>query len=119
MTIDIKHFQKKLLEEKVLLTEKELPDVARQNPDRLGDWEATPEEHDTVFEENTAGNSVDEYESNNAIVNTLEPRLADINSALNRIEEGTYGLCKVCGEEIESDRLEANPAASTCKKHKE
>lgn len=118
MTIDTKHFEKKLRDEKALL-EKELLEVARKNPDREGDWEAVPEEHDTVYEENTAGDSIDEYESNNAIVNSLEPKLREIKEALQRIEEGTYGVCRVCGEEIESDRLEANPAASTCKKHME
>jgi RNA polymerase-binding transcription factor DksA len=33
------------------------------------------------------------------------------------MEEGKYGICKVCGEEIEEARLEANPAAETCKAH--
>ncbi len=34
-----------------------------------------------------------------------------------RIEDGTYGVCTVSGEEIETERLEADPAAKTCKAH--
>jgi RNA polymerase-binding transcription factor DksA len=116
MTIDIKHFQKKLLDEKATV-EKDLKQVARINPDNPNDWEAVPEEHDTVQDENTTADSVDEYESNNAIVNTLEPRWRDINEALERIENGTYGKCEACGEEIDSERLEANPASKTCREH--
>lgn len=116
MTLDIKHFQKKLLEEKTFV-ENDLKQVARINPDNLKDWEAVPEEHDTVRDENTTADSVDEYESNNAVVNTLEPKWRDINSALERIENGTYGICEVCGKEIEVERLEANPSAKTCMEH--
>jgi RNA polymerase-binding transcription factor DksA len=50
----------------------------------------------------------------------LEVRYNEIKSALKKIEEsapGAYGLCEVGGEQIEEDRLEANPAARTCKAH--
>ncbi|MFL5942744.1 MAG: TraR/DksA family transcriptional regulator [Gaiellaceae bacterium] len=40
--------------------------------------------------------------------------LADIDSALKRIDDGTYGTCVGCGQEIPLQRLEANPAASLC-----
>ncbi|MBI2086800.1 MAG: TraR/DksA C4-type zinc finger protein [Candidatus Zambryskibacteria bacterium] len=52
-----------------------------------------------------------------AIVNTLETRYNDIKSGLDKIEHGTYGLCQICGKEIETDRLEANPSARTCIEH--
>lgn len=40
--------------------------------------------------------------------------LAAIDSALKRIDEGTYGTCVSCGEEIRYERLEATPWASLC-----
>ena len=40
-----------------------------------------------------------------------------VNNALLRIENGTYGICTVSGEEIEPERLEAVPFATTCIKH--
>jgi len=46
-----------------------------------------------------------------------EQHLAEIDAALKRIEEGTYGKCVVGGEEIGPDRLEAMPWASLCIDH--
>jgi RNA polymerase-binding protein DksA len=40
--------------------------------------------------------------------------LAAIESALKRIDEGTYGTCVSCGEQIRYERLEATPWASLC-----
>ncbi|MCX7820340.1 MAG: TraR/DksA family transcriptional regulator [Brevinematales bacterium] len=43
--------------------------------------------------------------------------LEEIRRALQRIKDGTYGVCQVCGSEIEEERLEAIPYADKCKKH--
>lgn len=40
--------------------------------------------------------------------------LAEIQAALERIEEGTYGLCVTCGKPIAPERLEAVPYAARC-----
>jgi DnaK suppressor protein len=40
--------------------------------------------------------------------------LQKINAALRRIEDGEYGYCMECGEEIAAKRLEIDPAASHC-----
>ncbi|MDH4319758.1 MAG: RNA polymerase-binding protein DksA [Desulfobulbaceae bacterium] len=40
--------------------------------------------------------------------------MSKIDEALARIEEGTYGICQGCGEEITVKRLEARPVASYC-----
>lgn len=117
MAIDTEHFKKKLLAEKASL-EKDLETVGRKNPDNPSDWEAVPAEKDTSqADENTVADSISDYEENNAIVNTLESRYNDIRSGLDKIEKGVYGHCQVCKREIEIDRLEANPAARTCKDH--
>ncbi|RMH42592.1 MAG: hypothetical protein D6694_07785 [Gammaproteobacteria bacterium] len=44
----------------------------------------------------------------------IKLRINRINSALARIVDGTYGLCKKCGEEISIERLENNPVALLC-----
>lgn len=41
-------------------------------------------------------------------------RLPRIRRALQRIEEGTYGRCARCGEEIPAGRLEAMPESAFC-----
>jgi RNA polymerase-binding protein DksA len=43
-----------------------------------------------------------------------EQVLGEIDAALKRIEEGTYGICTKCGKEIAPERLEAYPWASLC-----
>jgi DnaK suppressor protein len=43
--------------------------------------------------------------------------LQDIRWALARLKLGEYGLCEVCGKEIEVKRLEAIPWTSVCKQH--
>ena len=117
MIIDYEHFRKTLEAEKKLL-EKELEEVGRRNPDNLSDWEATPIDRDTSqADENTVADSIEGYEDNVAIVNTLEARYQDLKSGLDKIDHGTYGLCQVCGEEIDAERLEANPSARACRKH--
>jgi DnaK suppressor protein len=45
---------------------------------------------------------------------TLEAELAEIDAALKRIEQGTYGRCVECGELIDPARLAALPTAARC-----
>jgi len=40
--------------------------------------------------------------------------LSSINNSLEKIENGTYGKCDICGNDIEKDRLEVLPYAQTC-----
>jgi RNA polymerase-binding protein DksA len=40
--------------------------------------------------------------------------IQQIEAALKRISEGTYGTCTKCGESIEPRRLKALPTAATC-----
>jgi len=40
--------------------------------------------------------------------------LADVEHALERIANGTYGTCEACGREIDAERLRARPAARFC-----
>ena len=47
----------------------------------------------------------------------LRRRLQDVDAALARLREGTYGRCVVCGEPIGDARLEARPTADRCIRH--
>lgn len=115
--IDTEHFKGKLLDEKNKLIA-ELEKVARINPDNPSDWEPIPGEQDNNdADPNTAADSIENYEGNTALVKELEIQLKEVEAALSKIEAGTYGVCEVSGEQIETDRLEANPAARTCKAH--
>jgi RNA polymerase-binding protein DksA len=47
-------------------------------------------------------------------LDNLEKWLAQIDSALDRIQNGSYGICAHCGKPINPERLEAIPAAAYC-----
>lgn len=114
----ITHFKNKLTEELNLL-EKELKTVGRRNPSNPNDWEATPPrgENDDSADKNIVADKIEDYETNTAILKDLEIRFNEVKKALEKIEKGVYGICEITGEKIEEDRLEANPAARTCKSH--
>jgi RNA polymerase-binding transcription factor DksA len=77
-----------------------------------------PGERDSsLADENVVADSIEEYEENTAITNSLEARYKDVKSGLDKIKHGVFGKCQICQREIEEDRLEANPAARTCKEH--
>lgn len=96
----------------------ELKSVGRINPDNPSDWEATPPVMDTLnSDRNESADQIEEFENNTAILKELENRWNAVKDALSRIENGTYGICKVGGEEIDAERLEANPSAATCLNH--
>jgi DnaK suppressor protein len=44
----------------------------------------------------------------------LHEMSVEIERALSKLEEGTYGVCDGCGSEIAPERLEALPAATLC-----
>jgi DnaK suppressor protein len=48
------------------------------------------------------------------VARRLEDKRADVDRALGKLDEGTYGSCDVCGEPIAPARLEAMPWAVRC-----
>lgn len=59
------------------------------------------------------GSETFEREKDLAILERLETDLAEIEAALQRIDEGTYGIDEVTGEPIDPERLDAVPTART------
>jgi len=117
--MNIEHFKQRLEEEKRVV-EGQLKSLGRENPKIPGDWEATGGELETLSplqDSNEAADKLEEYEERREETDQMEIRLREINEALQKIEKGAYGICEVCGGQIEEDRLEANPAARTCKAH--
>ncbi|MFI1471861.1 TraR/DksA family transcriptional regulator [Streptomyces wuyuanensis] len=49
-----------------------------------------------------------------ALLAQARDHMADLDTALERLERGTYGRCERCGEPIPAERLQARPAAATC-----
>lgn len=55
-----------------------------------------------------------EMEKHMALSTQEKKLLDDINDSLHKIEDGTYGICEICGKEIAYERLEAIPYATEC-----
>jgi len=77
------------------------------------------DEHKTFFPEygsksDENAQEISEYSANIVTERILEGTLRDIESALKRIKDGTYGICKYCKNEINPKRLLARPFASAC-----
>ncbi len=49
-----------------------------------------------------------------ALADAAREDLAEIEEALARLADGSYGICQVCGARISAERLAARPAARTC-----
>lgn len=49
-----------------------------------------------------------------ALAGSLKESLSEVQHALGKFDEGTYGVCERCGQPIAPDRLEAMPAARLC-----
>ena len=77
------------------------------------------EHGDVPFDENFAdsGQVAAEQGEHRAIVGRLQETLRDVERALAKLDDGSYGKCEACGEEIAEPRLEAMPATRYCIKH--
>lgn len=113
---------KKTLEEEKKTVQKELQRFAQEDKKLKGDWDTRFPRFDKEMGGSSmekAADEVEEYEALLSVEFSLEKKLQNINSALERIKNGKYGICKICKKTISSERLKAFPAAETCKKCKE
>ena len=116
--LDKKKIKEKLEKERDVLL-KQLGGMGKLNTD-TEEWEATPEElAQPETDQNDMADRVEDFEERSSMIRVLEPRLNSILRALKGINRESFGLCEVCKKEIEMARIEANPAARTCKKHLE
>jgi RNA polymerase-binding transcription factor DksA len=71
------------------------------------------------FDDNFAdsGQVAAEKGENRVLATQLRDQLDDVERALARLDEGTYGLCETCGQPIGEARLEVMPAARFCINH--
>ena len=73
----------------------------------------------SAFDDNFAdtGQVAAEQGENRALAAQLRDQLDDVERALAKLDDGTYGTCEVCGEPIGDARLEAMPATRFCIEH--
>ena len=119
MSKNISPFSKQFLEEikAALLRQKaeleqELLSFTKKNPHVSNDYEASFPDYGDEEDENAR--EVAQYTANKPLEMTLENTLRDVNRALTRIEDNTYGICKYCDQPIAEKRLRARPTSSAC-----
>jgi RNA polymerase-binding transcription factor DksA len=79
----------------------------QEEADQVGDLSHIPQH------QGDQGSDLFEREKDLAILEQLENELAEIEAALQRLDQGTYGIDEVTGEPIAPERLEARPSART------
>lgn len=116
--LDLDRYQKRLTEMKTQLE----TDLQRFHSDEVladgGPEEPGPGQHweHSGYGDHQAddGTELFEREKNIGLETTLQEHLRQVEHALARIEEGTYGTCERCGKPIRRERLDAKPEATYC-----
>lgn len=91
----------------------QLKTIARYEPE-TGDW--IPVITDTEVnsaDANVIADATEDWDTSSALLVQLETRYRNLVRALQKLTDGTYGVCEISGEPIEPERLAANPAART------
>ncbi len=78
--------------------------VVAASRDTNADDEHDPEGATIAFERSQVG----------ALLRQAQHHLVEVDSALKRLDAGTYGVCEDCGKAIGEGRLAARPVARTC-----
>jgi DnaK suppressor protein len=97
-------------------TEEALNIFATKESGNANDFTSTFPDYGDESDENAQ--EVGQYSTNLATEQILEKTLRDVDSALKKIDQNTYGICKYCNQEIDERRLLARPFSSSCVKCK-
>lgn len=82
--------------------------LVQESVSELSNYDNHPADH---------GTELYEREKDIALNDHIEKGLQDVNTALERMESGTYGKCDACGKDIPYERLEAMPTTLFCVEH--
>jgi RNA polymerase-binding transcription factor DksA len=111
----LQQMKEKLLDMRKHL-ESDLADVTQKDPRHPGKLNAAyntgAESADTS--EDDISEKVSAYADEVSLIGELETQLRDVQKALDAVAKGDYGVCKYCGKDIDTKRLEARPSSSSC-----
>jgi RNA polymerase-binding protein DksA len=109
--LEMDRFREALLEERKRVGAA-IQNLHDENPGTL----AEDAGEETAYDNHLADTATETYdrELDYTLEENSEHFLREIDAALTRIEEGTYGICTNCGTQIAEERLEALPWATLC-----
>jgi RNA polymerase-binding protein DksA len=101
-----------LLEEERSRVKAAIDNIHAEHPGSMSDETG----EDAVYDNHLADTATETYdrELDYTLEENSEHVLSEIDAALKRIEDGTYGQCSNCGRQIPQERLEARPYATLC-----
>jgi RNA polymerase-binding protein DksA len=109
--VDTERFRQRLLDERQRVVDA-IENIHAENPGSIAE-----ETEELTFQDNHLGD-IATATFDREMATTLEENsthvLGEINTALARIEDGTFGVCQRCGNPIAPERLEALPWATLC-----
>jgi RNA polymerase-binding protein DksA len=112
-TIDTAEYRKRLEEEKARLTHA-VDFLEKENPGSLSDELGELAEGGTDNHLGDTATAMYDRELDEGLEEGAQQTIAEIDAALQRIEDGSYGTCEVCGKPIGAERLSAIPWARLC-----
>jgi RNA polymerase-binding transcription factor DksA len=112
-TIDTAEYRKRLEEERVRLVHA-VGFLVKENPGSVSDELGELAEGGTDNHLGDTATAMYDRELDEGLEAGAQQTLAEINAALRRIDEGTYGICEVCGKPIGAERLAAIPWTRLC-----
>lgn len=109
---------KTILEKEQLKLEVQLNRLGARDARNPENWDVKVSDIDVLnADENEAADRTEETHIDSIVLDELETRYRLVLHALRNIKAGSYGTCAICSGPIEADRLDANPAARSCKAH--
>jgi len=112
-TIDTDEFRKRLEDERARLTHV-VDFLEKENPGSMSEELGELAEGGTDNHLGDTASVMYDRELDEGLEEGAQQTLAEIDAALARIEDGTYGTCEVCGKPIGAERLAAIPWARLC-----
>jgi DnaK suppressor protein len=102
--VDALHVMREETQRTISTLRRDLDAVVDASTDTNADDEHDPEGSTIAFERAQLG----------ALLDSARHTLTEVDNALARVEAGSYGRCEICAAAIDSERLEARPAARWC-----
>ncbi len=102
-----------LIEEIKIALQQKKASLSRNINTELNEMRTAAEGHHLADMDDLGGDANDE-ETNYKILEIESAEVEQIDYALERVENGTYGICEECEKPINSERLRALPFASLC-----
>jgi RNA polymerase-binding transcription factor DksA len=112
-TIDIAEYRSRLEEERARLLHA-VGFLVKENPGSVSDELGELAEGGTDNHLGDMATAMYDRELDEGLEEGAQQTLSEIGAALQRIDDGTYGVCEVCGKPIAPERLAAIPWARRC-----